>query len=204
MSCRLQFECCTDAEIMAQYMGITYNDQPITTEAQCVEFTAAFFGGLAVSQYKKSIERGRIEYDADAAGECIAVANSASCAEFSSGALDDSGSMCSPFIIPLVADGGACTQNYECTSDNCVGATVHTEGEDIDGACEPLPAAGQTCDFSCADGLYCEYDPTAGMSICQPTLADGMDCTFDDDCTSENCDDTTNTCASEAPVCDGR
>src|SRR5690349_9017102 len=67
-SCAKQFACCTDAEIMAQYMGIEYNDEPITTQEQCVGFANALFTGFAVAQYKTSIMAGRAEYDGSAAG----------------------------------------------------------------------------------------------------------------------------------------
>lgn len=203
-SCGRQFDCCTDAEIMEQYMGITYDGQPITTEEQCVALTNALFSGLAVPQYQASLAAGRIEYDGEAAADCIAAIESLTCAQYSAGQLNDSPSGCRPFILPKVADGGGCTQDSECTSRNCVGATVQPNGPSTDGMCQPMPTAGQRCDDDCASGLYCGYDLQAGMEICQAMKADGMECDFDDECTSDHCDSLSGRCATEAPTCDGR
>lgn len=203
-SCGLQFECCTDAEIMEQYMGLTYEGQPITTEAQCIELTNAFFTGFAVTQYKESIAKGRMEYDGAAAADCIAVIGGLSCTDYSTGILEDAAPGCRPFLIPKVADEGACTQSYECISDNCEGASNPLGEPSTDGLCKPMPSAGQPCDENCADGLYCDYDQTANMDLCKPLESDGTQCTFDDECASDHCDDETDTCAQEPLVCDGR
>jgi hypothetical protein len=204
VGCSKQFECCSDAEIMQQYMGITFDGQPITTEEQCVQFTNAFFSGFAVAQYKDSIAMGRIEYDGTAAADCIAALNRVTCDQYDTAAIAAAASGCRPFILPKIADGGGCTQDYECTSDNCVGATVQYDGPDTDGMCQPMPTAGQSCDDNCADGLYCSYDQASGMDVCSPAKADGMECIFDRECISDNCDDDTDTCVTESPTCDGR
>ena len=205
VTCAKTFQCCTDAEIMAQYMGITYNGQPITTEDQCVGFANALFTGFAVAQYKTSQMAGRVEYDGAAAGDCVAFLDSLTCAEYAEG--PDAAlamSSCRPFLIPKVADNGACTQDYECISDYCEGAVVNTGGTSMDGACKPLPTAGQMCDSDCADGLFCGYDTTAGNEICQTLKANGATCSLDRECTSDNCDNTSHVCAAEPVTCDGR
>jgi hypothetical protein len=198
VSCAKMFDCCTDAEIMKQFMGITYEDQPITTEEQCVGFSNAIFTGLAVTQYKESLAKGRIEYDEAAAGGCIAAIEDVSCSEYGGREfLDDS--RCRPFIIPKVANDGACTEDYECTSDNCAGADGDTEG-----ACKPIPTAGQACDDDCADGLYCGFDTSNGMRVCQALKANGAMCSLDRECESDTCDDASHLCATPAATCDGR
>ena len=204
-SCSKMFECCTDAEIMAQFMGIKFEGQPITTEEQCTSFTTAFFVGFAVESYKASIAAGRIDYDADAAGDCLAVLRGVSCSEYSSAQTgpDDFAGECRPFIVAKVGDGGGCTQDYECTSDNCDGATVQPGGPNTDGVCKPKPTAGQACQHTCADDLYCGYDQTAGMQICQATKSDGAQCSSDHECKSDECN-ANMMCAAAAPTCDGR
>ena len=202
-SCAKQFECCTDAELVQQYMGITVDGEPITTEAQCVEFGNALLSGLAVPQYRDSLAKGRIEYDGAAAADCIAAIDRLTCAQYASGQAGDEALGCRPFIIPKVGAGGGCTQDGECTSGNCVGATVQPDGPDTDGMCQPMPTAGQACTGDCADGLFCGFDQTSGARVCQPTRADGMPCTLDRECASDHCDDT-DTCAPEPPTCDGR
>ena len=83
--CGKQFSCCTDAEIMQQYMNITYDGQPITTEDQCVMFTTALFTSFGVANYKDSLAMGRIEYDGAAAADCIAALDALTCAQYSAG-----------------------------------------------------------------------------------------------------------------------
>jgi hypothetical protein len=203
-SCAKQFDCCTDAEIMQQYMGITYNGQPITTEEQCVEFSNAVFTGLAIPHYKDSLAMGRIEYDGEAAADCIAEIGSLSCTEYGTSRNGDFPLECRPFLLPKVADGGGCTEDYECTSHNCVGATDQPNGPSTDGMCKPMPAAGQPCDDNCATGLRCAYDQSAGMDVCQAKKADGMQCNVADECTSDYCDRATRMCGTKPLTCDGR
>lgn len=204
VSCRAQFGCCTDAELMAQYMGITYNDEPITTEEQCVEFANALLTSLAVAQYKESIAKGRVEYDAAAAGECVAALESLTCTQYSMSETAAITAGCRPFLTAKVEDGGACLHGYECTSRNCEGASNPIDGPSTDGMCKPLPTAGQPCDETCADGLYCAFDASAGMDICHATQENGTQCNLDRECTSDYCDEATDTCATAPPTCDGR
>jgi hypothetical protein len=202
--CGKQFDCCTDAEIMQQYMGITFNGQPITTEDQCVEFSNAIFTGLAVTQYKDSIAMGRAEYDGEAAADCIDALDSLSCTQYGTGESDTLSEACRPFILPKVADGGGCTADYECTSNNCEGAINQPSGPDTDGMCKPMPSAGQRCDDSCAKGLYCGYDQSAGMDVCLARKADGTQCNVADECASDYCERTARMCATKPMTCDGR
>jgi hypothetical protein len=202
-SCHKQFECCSDAEIMAQYMGITYMGQPITTEQQCVDFTTGFLATFLVDEYKTSLAAGRIEYDAAAAGNCISVMERISCADYAA-AVAGTGKptalvSCKSPVTGKVENGGVCAQDYECTSDNCV-----KTGSSNDGTCQPIPTAGQPCDFTCADGLYCDFDTTTAMETCQAKKANDAQCDSDDQCTSDNCDKTTRVCTTKPIVCDGR
>ena len=202
-SCGKQFDFCTEVEIMEQYMGLTLDGVPITTEEQCVELTNAIFTGFGVVQYKESLAVGRVEYDGAAAADCIAAIEDMTCAQYSTGELAIRMTDCRPFIVPKVADGGGCTQDFECTSRNCAGATVDPDGPDVDGACQPMPSAGQSCDDNCADGLYCGFDLSANMDVCQPLKADGAQCNSGRECASDECDET-RMCATPAPTCDGR
>jgi hypothetical protein len=198
VSCSKIFECCTSSEAMAQFANITYNGQPITTEAQCEGFTGGLFTGLLTPEYKDSIAAGRIAYDADAAGDCLDAAANLSCSAYAQLSGHESVSCDKPFIIPKVADGGACAQEYECTSNNCEGASNSM----ANGMCKPLPTAGQDCTEHCAKGLYCGYDQTAGKEACQALKADGSSCGLDEECSSGNCN--AGSCGgAPAPVCDG-
>jgi hypothetical protein len=204
VSCGIQFECCTDAEIMAQYMGITHDGHPITTEQDCIAFGNAILTGLAVQSFKDSIALGRAEYDADAAGDCLAALSGLSCAEYNMGENAIASSDCRPYLLPKVGDGGACTQDFECTSNNCFGEKTSLGEPSEDGTCQPLPTAGQGCDDSCADGLFCGTPPTSGTEICQPLKSNGSQCNLDRECSSDNCDQASDMCAAKPATCDGR
>jgi hypothetical protein len=205
VSCQKVFDCCTDAEIMKQFMNITVDGQPITTEEQCIKFTAGFFNGLALPHWQASIAAGRLEYDASAAGGCVAASASLSCTEYAdsmSGQGNTSlAGTCRPFLIPKVANDGACSDDNECTSDNCVQTS-----SSMDGTCKPMPAAGEPCDSSCVDGYYCGYASGQTMDTCLPLKANGTQCTLSDECTSDYCDTTMSpsVCGTKARTCDGR
>lgn len=188
-SCSKIFECCNSAEVMQQFMNITYNGQPVTTEMQCEGLTNGLFAQYLIPEYKASIAAGRITYDGSAARGCIDAFVNLGCGPYSqlSGAM--SVSCDTPFIRPAVGDGGACSQSYECTGDFCDGAT-----SSADGTCKPKPTAGQSCTGTCAPGLYCS-------GTCQPLLANGASCTGSEQCASGNC--AGSTCADRAPRCDG-
>jgi len=188
-SCSQMFACCTSAEIMQQFMNITYDGQPITTEAQCEGFAGGLFAGLITPEYKASIAAGRIKYDGQAARDCLDAFVNLGCSAYAQLSGAESVACDKPFVTPEVGDGGACSQSYECTSDYCEGARSGT-----DGTCKPKPTAGETCSGTCAQGLYC-------AGTCQPLLANGAACTGDSQCTSNHCG--SGVCADRAPVCDG-
>jgi hypothetical protein len=182
-------------------------NQPITTEDQCVAFTAGFFNGLALPQWQASIAAGRMGYDADAAGDCVAASESLSCADYA--ALSSGGELgntslagtCRPFLIAKVANDGACSQDNECTSDNCVKTSSTT-----DGACKAKPGAGEACSGSCVDGFYCGFATGQTTDTCIAVKANGTQCSLGEECTSAYCDTTMSPhiCGTKALTCDGR
>src|SRR5689334_7599405 len=103
VSCQKMFQCCSQAEIMQQFMDFKVNGQPITTESQCEQFFGGLFGAFATQAYKDSLAKHRIEYDGAAADACIAQLQAATCAEYNG--TQDGNAQCPPFIIPQVADG---------------------------------------------------------------------------------------------------
>lgn len=201
--CAKEFACCTDAEVMADFMSIKLGGQPITTEAQCVELYTGLFMSTAQAQYAASVQDGRAVYDGDAVAACLDALDAQSCPAFGAGTSLLTGD-CASYLIPQVADGGACAQSYECTSDNCVGARTSPA---MDGTCQPVPGAGQPCSGLCAAGLTCTFGGT-GSETCQPPAANGATCTSNANCTSNYCDRATDPnkpiCADRPARCDGR
>src|SRR5262245_48463220 len=148
--CEKSFECCDSTEIMARFGFFN-----VTTEAQC-KSTLGAFANIGVNDLNASISAGRIKFDGDAASACLALFEGLSCAEFSS---TDSEQMavaagCTNPIQGQVANGGACSDDDECVSENCVGAS---DDPPTDGMCEALPDAGAECDSDCAPGYYCQF-----------------------------------------------
>ncbi len=197
-ACERQFSCCTSAEITEAYTGITFEGQPIDSEETCVSFSTAVFSGFAIMSYKESIAKGRMEYDGAAAADCVAAIEALSCAKYGAREFPQEG--CQPFLIPKVANGGGCTQDYECTSNNCVGERTPLGEPPTDGACMPMPGAGEPCDERCAGDLICDAD-LGSPETCRPARADGMQCITDSQCASDHCDE--GICASKPATCDG-
>jgi hypothetical protein len=81
---------------------------------------------------------------------------------------DDSVAHC----VALRANGAACTQGYECTSQNC-----------ISGKCsDPVPNVGAACDqlTQCSTSVCLE-------GVCAPKAANGVGCIWNPDCESDFC-----------------
>ena len=203
--CAKEFACCTDAEVMMDFGSFKVGGQPITTQMQCEQFYAGFLGSFLTPEVMDSMAKGRATYDADAAGGCLGAIDALSCSAFGAGAKLGGDDQCEPYLIPLVADGGACAQSYECMQGSCVGATTSPPK---DGQCKPIPTAGQPCDLTCAHGLRCAFDMTSSTNICQSLLANGAHCTSNDACASAYCDGLSSSsdgmCGDKPARCDGR
>jgi hypothetical protein len=206
VSCTKIFQCCSATEIATQFMDFNVMGQPITTEPECESFYDGLFAGLAVPDYKASIAAGRISYDGDEAATCLDGIAAASCSDYSMDTASSSTMVCSDFITPLVAAGGGCTQDYECTTNNCVGATVTPGGQNTDGACMALPGVGQACSINCQTGSYCGFDGTSSSTTCLALKADGATCDGGEECSGHQCPGSGSgdpgTCATGA-TCDG-
>jgi len=118
----------------------------------------------------------------------------------------------------LVAEGATCTGTPQCRNiaDSCNSQHVCDPGGEIGSACttsadcKPLdhcdttshlcakrPVLGDACTgtYDCIDNSWCDSTNT-----CVAPLADGAACMDDQECTSKNCDTTSDTCTTPA-VC---
>jgi hypothetical protein len=191
---------------MEAFMGISQDGDPVDTEEDCVEFANAIISGFAIAQYKESIAKGRMEYDGEAAAACVAVLENVTCATYNNEIVPTDGG-CRSFTLPKVADGGGCTQDYECISNNCIGEENSLGEPSVDGACMPMPAEGESCDElddNCEGDLICDADFGSGDSTCRAARPDGTQCNLDDDCASDYCDEDSGLCGPEPVTCDGR
>jgi hypothetical protein len=161
-ACDLADDCCdaqTSEECRAQAEGF----EPLL---------APFVAGL-----EESISEGRLAYDAAEAGSCLDSLRGLGCA-LAIG-LED---LPCEAITPLVAEGGACTADMECTVGVCV--RPPDEPEDL-GTCSSLPGEGEPCQEDCAEGSYCRYvDDTWTDAVCVAARPDGASCEADSMCAS--------------------
>jgi hypothetical protein len=183
-------------------MGFTIDGRPIESEADCIDFATAVIVGFGVTAYKDSIAKGRMEYDADAAGDCVAAIEALTCAQYGADEFPERG--CRPYLIPKVENGGGCTEDYECTSANCEGESTPLGEPATDGACAPMPVDGEACDDNCAGELICDSRDNSGAKTCMPARANGTQCNVDSECESDFCDQAADMCAVKPATCDGR
>jgi hypothetical protein len=186
--CGRVFRCCSTAQVQALY------GTDVTSESVCRD-ELALVAQLLVSGIEQSQAAGRVRYDGAAAGACFQAMASAACTATSN--VFTSIPPCDAFIVPLVANGGACAGDEECTSDFC-DRPLASGG---DGMCAQVPTKGMPCTSRCVAGATC--DTVAGM--CVDPKADGSFCFVDEDCVSGNCDNpniTGGTCiAAGGPTC---
>jgi hypothetical protein len=172
-ACKLTYECCTSAQRAENaFFG--------TTEAECTSNYSALFT-LVVPEINQSISQGRLRYDGNAYGACLAQIEAAGCA----GTVTDP-LQCDNALVPLVESGGACTQQGECIDSACIGGD---SSADVDGQCGAPLANGADCtdDGECSSG-YCD-----GLS-CAAQVANGAACSTDAQCQSDQCNTTTFVC----------
>jgi hypothetical protein len=177
--CEKNFTCCDQAELTGK------------TQSQCVMDNSAVLS-ILTSQINASQTQGRASFSPTDSATCVDSLKMMTCSEFKQGASANMAA-CMNLIMPLVDMGGACTQSYECRTDNCVGADS-TADPVVEGTCGTAiteAARGSSCaSFPCLEGDYC--DPAT--VTCQAKKGAGEACTTDTECTN-SCNTTTNTCS---------
>ena len=176
--CPKAYSCCTPAQLMS-------NDSAGTDEPSCESKSAdAFQNQLGAVQDAE--QAGRARYDGDRLASCLATIRSSTCDAL--GATNHFMGIpgCDQFVVPLVAEGGTCSNDFECVVGRCLA-----------GKCAALPAAGAPCtdDGKCATGAVCDATAT-----CIATRADGEPCTQGIQCPSLQCT-SSGTCAPRAATC---
>lgn len=150
------------------------------------------------------VASGRMEYDANAAGECIDYFSTSEC---SLGVLFEGPPACEEMFQGLVAEGQDCYREDECAED----LYCDSSSDNCPGRCRPYKALGQAClssaecdpdvaecswrdgvcvekgdlgdiceDVDCKQGLRCDYDSYPAVCV-RPGL-EGDACTSDYDC----------------------
>jgi hypothetical protein len=202
--CPKAWSCCTADQLSG-------NSAAGTSEADCeVQTKQSFVNQLSTLQ--RSVDQKRATYQSSKLDSCLATIKSSSCA-----ALDVTNHLagisgCATFTTPLVATGGACSQNYECVDGWC---NVPMNSSNGDGVCAAFVGTGESCaaggGVSCGPGAVCDIEGTVDDSsddLCETVSDDGGACTDDLQCTSLNCSSSGGagmTCAAPtsppAPMC---
>lgn len=148
-----------------------------TNEADCKVYASA-----SLDQIKRSVEAGRVAYDADAAGDCLEAFKSASC-DVTSESSRDEPAACADAIKGTVIDGGTCFTNQECVSGSCTEAPTCTMACCM-GTCDATRAEvaiGGTCNGTtgaCVEGSFCD----SATTTCTALRAVGGACTANSQC----------------------
>jgi len=173
--CAKNWECCPASELADK------------TKADCLNNNQFAISAL-VGEINDSQSKGRATYDAGKANACADALKAMTCDEFKQGG--SNAATCMSFVMAKVAEGGACTQDYECTTNNCQGATTDPP---VDGSCAPavsLAPIGSPCTaLECVDDAYCD----STTSTCVKVKGAGEACTSDSQCVN-SCDTTSGTC----------
>ncbi len=178
--CEKVVACCTKADRALR-------QQPdFDTAPQCTQIVDGLYTWIVAPIYRHSFSRGRIRFDGQAAETRLAALEHASCVEL------DTFSGPSPYIAGTVPLGGACMDDHECGSRNCMGAEFLRDDMDRskDGTCRPIPANGEPCAHACQHGSYCD-------DVCKPAKPNGETCINPDECASEAC--ANYTCVARPP-----
>lgn len=180
--CSRIFDCCTNDERAAVLFP------GIDTEAECQTFSG-ILTAVGVMGLHNDVVGGLVSIDEAKFAACVEAYEATTCADFSKD--DEFG--CPDAIKGLVADGGACTDDRQCSSGSYCDESA---GQDM-GICAPLPAAGAACSTDCVDGYFCD------MSACAAQKTAGEACNATSECAEGHCVADPANMKTCAIICDG-
>ena len=133
--CPKAYQCCT-ADELAMNSGSAGTDV-----ASCETNTKSNYE-LTLSTLQSSVDQKRATYHSSQVDTCLATIMNSDCTALNVTTHLTGIPGCESFTTPLVAVGGACSQNYECIDGWCNVPTNSTDGE---GVCEGFVPLGQSC-----------------------------------------------------------
>ncbi len=184
--CDRIFTCCDAAE-RDQVLELL-SPKP-KDEQECATAFSLFFSFFLTEQ-KESVAEGRQTYDGAKAASCIAKTKD-TCVGLAGNDLLETDPECDAIFVGKVADGGACTNDEDCSAEGSICK------EDV---CAPLSAEGQPCEFSldCQEGLECAFGGPNSDKCVKPQ-PNGQMCSGSAECESGYCDFVSNACAAKKP-----
>lgn len=145
---------------------------------------------MELDEMAKSVDAGRMAYDAGLAGDCLHAIRSAACADIA-GVFENMPDECENVFSGLVAKDGDCYREAECAAglycdqsvsdcpgqclpykslgDSCSGGDCDPDVADCDfqqGVCAELAGSGEICDYvGCRESLVCDSDNDPAVCI---------------------------------------
>jgi hypothetical protein len=159
--CEKVFSCCSAADLKN-------NPDLGTTVASCeakLDGEATFL----LADVGASVAQGRLVYRGDKMAACMAELKGRTCeiAKMPYGDLDVT-ELCRAAFEPQVAEGGACSDYWDCIGGWCLG-----DNGGLQDHCSPLKPVGGDCDEGpeclsgvCGDDRLCEARPLGSGNIC--------------------------------------
>lgn len=178
--CPKAWMCCTASQL-------SNNSNAGTDVASCETATKQNYQNI-LGTLQTSVDQHRATYQSSQVDTCLATIMNADCTT-----LDVTNHLqgvpgCASFTTPLVAQGGACSQDYECIDGWC---NVPASGGD--GVCEGFVPLGMSCAAaggpSCPPNSVCDTEGTSDSSddLCEPVSPVNGPCLDDLQCQSLNC-----------------
>lgn len=160
---------------------------------------------MEFDEMAKSVEAGRLAYDADLAGKCLQALRTADCANINA-VFEDMPDECEHVFTGLVAQDGDCYRGDECAAglycdesisecpgqcqpykaigQPCEGGDCNPDLADCDwqqSVCVELAGVGEVCDYiDCERDLVCDYD--SDPAVCLDPAPAGSSCTSSRGC----------------------
>ena len=181
LACTKLTQCCS-ASAVEQRLGV-----PAPTLAACHSILAQRYTHY-VQRLLAAQASGRLLYDGTRVQRCLLSLQTLSCADYATQGFvgPAPGSDCDAWLAPQMALGGACADDNECISDYCEGHVLNNTGLLKDGVCTALPALGETCQWRCATGAFC--DNRNEVWTCVAGRPPGFSCSTDAQCSPPICE----------------
>ena len=185
--CAFAYQCCVDEDEREKFAGFAFVAH--RSEGECVDAYTNLCEALGTSQ-RISVERGRIEPDADKIQGCLDARREAK-DECDLEAFLEENDDCNEQFVGVVEDGDTCISSSECAEGGTCEIETNDEGDprDVDeelavgeGECVEPPGEGDACpDYVCAEGLFCDGEtcrrlPGEGDPCPEFICAEGLGC----------------------------
>jgi hypothetical protein len=133
---------------------------------------------FSMLQDTADVGTGKIIYNGEAAGGCLAAIESLGCNFSDQSGVSALEKSCDAIETGTVANGGACFNGDECVSRSC-NLSACSAPTCCAGTCQAQVASGGDCSAGgsvCVDGTFCRFGATGTSATCTPLVAAGQPC----------------------------